>query len=212
MDKKILHLLWASLIWLLALCIGVFVLMVQIMLRENNDALSAVVVPYMEGIGTQVQYHFETLFRMRTLQVENILNAIPPEETDQITEEEQERFEKLGRNVEFEYLALYNTEGEAQIIYGEPLKLDNPDFFLDSLNSGEKMSAIGRRADGEAYTLYGVSVGYPNDAGYPLSDGSHCTGIVAGVSTERLNEALSLGTDNTLVYSCLLYTSDAADD
>ena len=204
MDKKILHLLWASLIWLLALCIGVFVLMVQIMLRENNDALSAVVVPYMEGIGTQVQYHFETLFRMRTLQVENILNAIPPEETDQITEEEQERFEKLGRNVEFEYLALYNTEGEAQIIYGEPLKLDNPDFFLDSLNSGEKMSAIGRRADGEAYTLYGVSVGYPNDAGYPLSDGSHCTGIVAGVSTERLNEALSLGTDNTLVYSHII--------
>ncbi len=204
MDKKIIRFLWTSLVGLSVLCIGVFSLMTQIMIRENDDALSAVVSPYMEGISTQVQHHFETLFRMRTLQVENILNAIPPEETHQITEEERERFEKLGRNVEFEYLALYNTKGEAQIIYGEPLTLDNPDIFMESLNKGEEMAAIGRRADGDAYTLYGVSVGYPNDAGYPLSDGSHCTGIVAGVSTERLNEALSLGTDNTLVYSHII--------
>ncbi|MFQ9704072.1 MAG: hypothetical protein ACLR0U_22085 [Enterocloster clostridioformis] len=84
----------------------------------------------------------------------NILNAIPPEETDQITEEEQERFEKLGRNVEFEYLALYNTERRGSDHLWEPLKLDNPDFFLDSLNSGEKdVLAIGR-ADGR--TLYAL--------------------------------------------------------
>ena len=204
MDKKIIRFLWTSLVGLSVLYIGVFSLMTQIMIRENDDALSAVVSPYIEGIGTQVQHHFETLFHMRTLQVENILNAIPPEDTHQITEEEREQFEKLGRNVEFEYLALYNTKGEAQIIYGEPLTLDNSDIFMESLNKGEEMAAIGRRADGEAYTLYGVSVGYPNDAGYPLSDGSHCTGIVAGVSTERLNEAMSLGTDNTLVYSHII--------
>ena len=150
MDKKIIRFLWTSLVGLSVLCIGVFSLMTQIMIRENDDALSAVVSPYMEGISTQVQHHFETLFRMRTLQVENILNTIPPEETHQITEEERERFEKLGRNVEFEYLALYNTKGEAQIIYGEPLTLDNPDIFMESLNKGEEMAAIGRRADGDA--------------------------------------------------------------
>ena len=138
MDKKIIRFLWTSLVGLSVLCIGVFSLMTQIMIRENDDALSAVVSPYMEGIS------------MRTLQVENILNAIPPEETHQITEEERERFEKLGRNVEFEYLALYNTKGEAQIIYGEPLTLDNPDIFMESLNKGEEMAAIGRRADGDA--------------------------------------------------------------
>ena len=152
MDKKILHLLWASLIWLLALCIGVFVLMVQIMLRENNDALSAVVVPYMEGIGTQVQYHFETLFRMRTLQVENILNAIPPEETDQITEEEQERFEKLGRNVEFEYLALYNTEGEAHL-WGAA-ETGQPGFLFRFAEQRRK--DVGYRKESRRRSLYAL--------------------------------------------------------
>lgn len=36
MDKKIFRFLWVSLIGLLALCIGVFTIISQVMLRENE--------------------------------------------------------------------------------------------------------------------------------------------------------------------------------
>lgn len=201
MDKKIIRFLWVSLIGLLILCISVFTLVSQVMLKENEKSVSSVATPYMEGISTQIQHHFETLFKMRILQVKNILSALPPEDVDVIDQEAIDRFKSLGENVEFEYLALYNTDGEAQLIYGDPLTLDNTALFMESLNSGKEMAAIGRSESGTASVLYGVSVGYPEDKGYPLSDGSLCTAIVAGVSVERLNEMLSLGTDDTLVYT-----------
>lgn len=201
MDKKIFRFLWVSLIGLLALCIGVFTIISQVMLRENEKSVSRVVTPYMEGINAQIQHHFETLFKMRILQVENILSAIPPEEVETLDQETIEQFKKSGQTVEFDYLALYNTDGEANIIYGEPLTLDNTKLFLDSLNSGNEIAVIGRSESGEASVLYGVSVGYPHSDGYPLPDGSVCTAIVAGASAERLSEMLSLGTDDTLVYT-----------
>lgn len=49
MDKKIIRFLWTSLVGLSVLCIGVFSLMTQIMIRENDDALSAVVSPLYGG-------------------------------------------------------------------------------------------------------------------------------------------------------------------
>ena len=125
MDKKIFRFLWVSLIGLLALCIGVFTIISQVMLRENEKSVSRVVTPYMEGINAQIQHHFETLFKMRILQVENILSAIPPEEVETLDQETIEQFKKSGQTVEFDYLALYNTDGEANIIFGEPLTLDN---------------------------------------------------------------------------------------
>ncbi len=201
MDKKMFRFLWTSLIGLLVLCISVFVLIARVMLKENEKSAASIATPYMEGVSTQVQHHFETLFKMRILQVENIVSAIPPEEVTAIEGEVVEYFTKLGKNVEFEYLALYNTEGKENLIYGEPLELDNPELFLDSLNSGNEMAGIGRTKDGEALVLYGISVGYPHDQGYPMTDGQQCTAIVAGAPVERLNEMLSLGLDNSLVYT-----------
>lgn len=201
MDKKIFRFLWTSLIGLLVLCISVFALIAQIMLNENEKSASSIATPYMEGISTQVQHHFETLFKMRIMQVENIVSAIPPEDVSEIDKETIEHFEDLGRNVEFEYMALYNTAGEETLMYGESLTLDNPGLFIDSLNDGDEMAGIGRTESGEALVLYGISVGYPYEQGYPLPGGDECTAIVAGVSVDRLNEMLYLGLNDTLVYT-----------
>ncbi len=84
MDKKMFRFLWTSLIGLLVLCISVFVLIARVMLKENEKSAADIATPYMEGVSTQVQHHFETLFKMRILQVENIVSAIPPEEVTAI--------------------------------------------------------------------------------------------------------------------------------
>ena len=52
--------------------------------------------------------------------------------------------------------------------------------------------------------LFGVSVGYPNSAGYPLPGGEQCTALVAGVPLDTISLSLSLGIDDSFVFSHII--------
>lgn len=87
------------------------------------------------------------------------------------------------------------------------------------MNSGGEMVGTGTTESGQQLILYGMSVGYPYSAGYPMANGKQCTAIVVGIPIIKLNEALSLGEDSTLIYSNIiqpdgefvLKNSDVAD-
>ncbi len=76
--------------------------------------------------------------------------------------------------------------------------------FLRSLNQAEPKIVLGDTASGQGMLLLGVSVGYPVSEGYPMRDGSQCTALLAGVPMERVNQALSLDVDETLVFSHII--------
>ena len=82
----------------------------------------------------------------------------------------------------FIHLALYSTEGEAEVLYGEDVVVEDKEIFLADMNNGDKLVTLGTTAGGETMLLYGISVGYPNDVGYPMSGGQRCTALVVGLS------------------------------
>ena len=80
----------------------------------------------------------------------------------------RERLKRAAAYRGFVHLALYSTEGEAEVLCGEDVALENKEIFLVSMNSGDKLVTLGTTAGGEMMLLYGISVGYPNDVGYPM--------------------------------------------
>ena len=202
--RKTLRFLWSSFVCLALLCVGVFVWITHYMVKESDKTITEVVNLYMEEMNLQLQRHFNSLVNMRLIQVEGITQVTPPESVDELDEKVIEALTNSGRSREFVYLALYNTEGEADVIFGEELTVIDERSFLDSLNRAEKKVAIGETADGKTLLLYGISVGYPVSEGYPLRTGGQCTALVVGLPIEYLNQALALGVDDTLIFSHII--------
>ena len=174
MKKKINRFLWISLAGILLLCVGVFTWMTRFMLRESDRTINTVGGIYMEEMNHQMQLHFNSIIDMQLSQVEGIVWRTSP---DAFQEYGQEMLNELtigAQAREFSYLALYSKDGKADVIYGEPVSILNNEPFLEALNRNEKKVVMGETASGERLLLLGVSVGYPTDEGYPMSDGSHC--------------------------------------
>ena len=204
MYKKTIWFLGVSFVGLLALCIGVFSAITNLMGRQNNAALNQVVGTYMEGMSTHIQHHFETMTSTQMIQVGGIVQAIPPESVTALDQTTRERLKRAAAYRGFVHLALYSTEGEAEVLCGEDVALENKEIFLVSMNSGDKLVTLGTTAGGEMMLLYGISVGYPNDVGYPMPGGQRCTALVAGFPIKQLSDALSLGVDNTLIFTHII--------
>lgn len=202
--KKTFRFLWGSLVCLALLCVGVFVWITHYMVRESDKTITEVANLYMEEMNLQLQRHFNSLVNMRLIQVDGITQVTPPESVDVLDETVIAALTGSGKSREFVYLALYDTAGEADVIYGEEVIVIDERSFLDSLNQAKKKVAIGETAGGETLLLYGISVGYPVSEGYPLRTGGQCTALVVGLPIEYLNRALSLGVDDTLIFSHII--------
>lgn len=208
MDRKrILTFLWVSLICLAVLCVAVFGGIARVMVERSDRTLTQVANLYMEEINGQLQRHFDSLVEMQLAQVEGITLAVPPTSVDTIDETVIRSMTTAARARDFEYLALYNTEGKADVLYGEPVTIREEDEFLASLNRADSKVVLADTADGEGLLLFGVSVGYPVSEGYPMPDGSQCTALLAGVPLDTINDTLSLSIDNTLIFSHIIETN-----
>ena len=105
---------------------------------------------------------------------------------------------------EFSYLALYSTDGHAEVITGEPLSINDEAAFLHALNKGEKSVVSALTSSGKKFIILGISVGYPVSRGYPMKDGRICTALVVGQPLESISDAMSLNLDESQVYSQII--------
>ncbi len=198
-NQKIIRFLWASLAGLIVLCVAVFGTVAFLAVREGTDTMRQVADTYMEGMSQQIQKHFGTLVKMRITQVQAITQAVGPETVDALDGTVIRRLTSVGRLREFTHLFLYDTEGTATTIYGNPVTVENQEHFLETMNSGQTLVTVGKESDGSTVLLYGLSVGYPDTEGYPLPDGGRCTALVVGLPIRHLSESLSLGADSTMI-------------
>lgn len=113
------------------------------MVSENTHAISQVANIYMEEISNQYQNHFNTLVNLRYQQINNILDAFPPEEVETLDRAAYDQLEKLGKNREFLYMSLYNKEGDEFLIYGDSATIVNKEIFMESMNNGDLMIGTG---------------------------------------------------------------------
>lgn len=99
---------------------------------------------------------------------------------------------------------LLDVEGNKEAILGEPIEIENDDNFLAAMNKGDTMVTIGMEEDESSVLLYRLSVGYPENAGYPLPNGNQCTALLVGILIENLTAALSLGEDDSLIFTSIV--------
>lgn len=204
MKKKTMRFLWISLACVLVLGVGVFTWINTYMLRESRRAINEVGEIYMAEMNRQMRLHFRSITDLCLSQVEGIVWRTPPESVQEYGEEMLEELAVSAEIRGFSHLSIYSTQGEFNVIYGEPLTIINEEPFLQSLNQGEKKVTVGRTASGAWLLLFGVSVGYPESEGYPMQDGSRCTALVAGLPMEYLNETMDLKMDGAMIYSHII--------
>lgn len=200
-DKKALKVFPATIVGMLLLCVLVFYFITIYMTRQNTSTLNQVADTYMQGMSVQIQNHFDTLLNMRLIQVRNVLLDFPPEEVEVMDDNVRESLASIAQSRRFTHTYLLDVDGNMENILGNPIEIEDADNFLTAMNNGETMVSLGMEDDGTSVLLYGVSVGYPVNMGYPLSNGNHCTALLVGVPIQNLTDALSLGADDSLIFT-----------
>lgn len=156
--KKLTRFLWISLSGLICLCVLVFIGVTAAVIDQGTSTMNKVATSYMESMSIQIQNHFDTLVDMRMTQVRGITQAVEPETVEMLDETAIQRLTASGDLRGFTHLFLYDTEGNAVIIYGDPVEVENRDHFLTAMNNGQTLVTIGTEADGSSVLLYGLSV------------------------------------------------------
>lgn len=203
-DKKALKVFPATIVGTLLLCVLVFYFITIYMTRQNTSTLNQVADTYMHGMSVQLQNHFDTLVNMRLIQVKSVLLALPPENVEVMDDAVRERLSSIAQSRSFTHAYLLDTDGNMETILGDPIEIEDTENFLAAMNRGDTMVSLGVEADGTVVLLYGLSVGYPESAGYPLSNGNQCTALLVGVPIENLSAALSLGANESLIFTNII--------
>lgn len=203
-DNKVQKIFSATIAGLLLLCVLVFYFITAYMTKQNTNTLNQVADTYMQGMSVQIQSHFDTLVEMRLIQVRNILLALPPEEVEVMDDTAKAEFAEMTSARGFTHTYLMDTDGNIEEVLGDPIEIDNYGNFLTAMNNGDTMVTIGTEADGTEVLIYGLSVGYPVNLGYPLENGNQCTALLVGVPIQNLTNALSLGSDDSLIFTNII--------
>ena len=151
---------------------------------------------YMSGMNKQVSLHFETIIALRLTMAESIAHIASDKESSGYGTKEEIEYGSRARH--FLCAGLYSRDGKIEMIYGDPVQLNHPDSFLDSLKSGERKVASGADSSGNDIILFGVP------CEYPMSDGNDSLAIVVGLSSKYMGEVLFLESDDSLAYSFVI--------
>ena len=162
----------------------------------SENTIEEIGTAYMAGMNEQVSLHFETIIELRLTMAESIAHiATGDGASDRGTRAE---IEYGARARHFLCAALYSPGGEIEMIFGDPVELNHPEPFLESLRNGERKAASATSSSGDGVILFGVP------CEYPMSDGSGSLAIVVGLSTKYMGQVLFLDSDKSLSYSFVI--------
>ena len=175
----------------------------------SENAIEDIGTAYMAGMNEQVSLHFETIIELRLTMAESIAHIAAGDGNSNYGSEEEIEYGARARH--FLCAALYSPDGEIEMIYGDPVNLNHPEPFLESLRNGERKTASAVDGSGDGVILFGVP------CEYPMSGGSRSLAIVVGLSTQYMGEVLFLDSDNSLSHSFVIrkdgsYVVGNADD
>ncbi len=181
-----------------AVCLTVFVFSFLGMSihHMSENAIEDVGTTYMAGMNEQVSLHFETIIELRLTMAESIAHIAQGEEGSGYGSKEEIEYGARARH--FLCAGLYSPDGGIEMIFGDPVELNHPGPFLESLQKGERKAASAVDSRGEGVILFGVP------CEYPMADGSGSLAMVVGLSTQYMGEVLFLDSDSSLMYSFVI--------
>ena len=180
------------------ICLTVFLFsFLGISIRTMSEStIEDIGTDYMAGMNEQVSLHFETIIDLRLTMAESIAHIAEGEEGSGYGAKEDIEYGAGARH--FLCAALYSPGGELEMIFGDPVKLNHPEQFLESLRNGERKTASAVDSGGNGVILFGVP------CEYPMSDGSGSLAMVVGLSTQYMGKVLFLDSDKSLSYSFVI--------
>ncbi len=210
------HFLVGSFLAVSIFTFGVFFFLSQYMDRISFDTISQVGDSYMHGMSDQISMHFQTTVELRLNQVESIVEDILPDDVrpEAGREDVLEELAATGAARGFSQLALLNSLGEFEMIYGENLVITDPPPFLETLGQGGSKVAVGSDGKGENLVLLGVP------CSYRMEDGRDAMALVASIPADYITQTLALQENDDQIYSFIIRddgsfvirTSDAVRD
>ncbi len=164
--------------------------------KMSENTIEEIGTTYMAGMNEQVSLHFETIIDLRLTMAESIAHIANSEEDTGYGSKEEIEYGARARH--FLCAALYSPDGKIEMIYGDPVELNHPESFLESLKNGERKAASAYNSNGDGVILFGVP------CEYPMSDGSDSLAMVVGLSSKYMSEVLFLDSDSSLIYSYVI--------
>ncbi len=181
---------------IICLIIFVFSFLGMSINNMSENTIENIGTTYMAGMNEQVSLHFETIIDLRLTMAESIAH-IAADEGD-LSYGSREEIEYGARARHFLCAALYSSDGGIEMIYGDPVELNHPEQFMDSMINGERKAASAVNSSGDDVILFGVP------CEYPMSDGNTSLAIVVGLSSMYMSEVLFLDSDSSLVESYVI--------
>ena len=162
----------------------------------SENTIEDIGTDYMAGMNEQVSLHFETIIDLRLTMAESIARIAEGEEGSGYGAKEDIEYSARARH--FLCAALYSPSGELEMIFGDPVKLNHPEQFLESLRNGERKTASAVDSSGNGVILFGVP------CEYPMSGGGGSLAMVVGLSTQYMGRVLFLDSNKSLSYSFVI--------
>ena len=195
-NKTLPHSLKISIAVIICLTVFVFSFLGMSIHSMSENTIEDIGTAYMAGMNEQVSLHFETIIELRLTMAESIAHIAAGDGNSSYGSKEEIAYGAKARH--FLCAALYSTDGQIEMIYGDPVDPNHPEPFLESLRNGERKAASAADSNGDGVILFGVP------CEYPMSDGSDSLAIVVGLSTKYMGEVLFLDSDDSLMYSFVI--------
>jgi len=181
---------------ILCLTVIVFSLLGASIHTMSESTIEEIGTAYMAGMNEQVSLHFETIIELRLTMAESIAGIAAGDGASGYGTREDIEYGARARH--FLCAALYGPDGGSEMIFGDPVELNHPEPFLESLRNGERKAASATGSDGGGVILFGVP------CEYPMSGGGGSLALVVRLSTKYMGEVLFLDSDQSLSYSFVI--------
>ena len=177
-DKALPKSLKVGIVVMIGLTVFVFSLLGASIHSMSETTIEEIGTAYMAGMNEQVSLHFETIIELRLTMAESSAHIAAGDGSS--AHGTREEIEYGARARHFLCAALYSPEGGLEMIFGDPVKLNHPESFLESLQKGERKAASA------------------------VDSGGDSLAIVVGLSAEYMGEVLFLDSDQSLSYSFVI--------
>ncbi len=194
--RRTTHFLIGSFALLLCISAAAFFCLGYYVSKISKEAIDGVGDLYMTGINEQISSHFHTLMNLKLEQAETVTRVVLSEPGNKEDLYHELIYRVTARN--FDYLALCSEEGDLQMLYGNQIRLSDPEPFYRSLRDGENKVAVGRDEFDKELVLFGIG------AEYPMENEEQSMALVVGLPITYISEMLATEGEDTLMYSHII--------
>lgn len=163
--------------------------------KKSVIAIDQIGEIYMKNINEKNIQHFNTIVDLRLLQLKAMIDSLDPDQTQtQMLDQVEEETKRRG----FESAYLYTNQNRFITVFGDELKREENDPFVDALLRDETRIASVMNADGDRTIIFS----YPYH--FELEDGEQVIAIVTGLPASYLADSLFDETNSSIVDSYII--------